>query len=139
MKKLFFIVSLMFIANYSFAVSADEFEWSKIVSVTETVSLNQNEDGFITVRSVRFDNGYVMPVTVENGIEVYHPDAAEPDEGQGFNSALYSVSEGRWVNAVASEKSEEYENGMSWEAHTGEKIEVSAEFALSKGVFRVKR
>ncbi len=141
MKKLFFVVSLIIVSvSNAFAINADEFEWGKIVSIEETVSLNQNEDGFITVRSVRFDNGYVMPVTVENnGSEVYHPDAAEPDNGRGFNSALYSLTEGRWVNAVASDSAEEYENGMSWSSAGGEKLEISAEFALSKGIFRVKR
>lgn len=146
MRKLFFIVSLIIASiSSSFAGSLEMFadskqhfspEWGDLVRVEQTVALNAGMAEFVPAYSLHFQKGFVMPVVVIDGEKIFG--SAEPDEGQGFNSALYSLTEERWVNAVATDYSEEYEHGMTWTS-TNEVLEASAEFALSKGITSVMR
>lgn len=81
-------------------------EWGTIVAAVQTVANNESHKGFVYTWSLRFKNGYVLPVVVRSGATnpEYHFEYVEKTQITTYNGGTYESSTNKWINTTAQDE-----------------------------------
>lgn len=91
-------------------------EWGKLVSVNQSVSNNEAHNGYVYGWSLRFANGYVLPVLIKTSRDIdscmviWNFDWVEQTDVTTYNSIVHNQATGNWDNAQAKDTP----NQMIW-------------------------
>jgi hypothetical protein len=91
-------------------------EWGVIEGFVQTVANNPNHDDWVYTWSLRFKNGYVLPVPVPHttggkvGDPVWNFNWVEKTAVTTYNGGTYEASTGKWINTTAKDQP----NHMVW-------------------------
>lgn len=86
--------------------------WGKLIDIKQTVGNNELHNSYVYTWSLRFSNGYVLPVVIRNDSTVaeWEFDRVEKTNVTTFNGAYYDKAYQTWKNCTASDKP----NQMVW-------------------------
>lgn len=104
--------------------------WGKLIDVKQTVGNNELHNSYVYTWSLRFSNGYVLPVVIRNDSTVaeWEFDRVEKTNVTAFNGAYYDKSHQAWKNCTASDKP----NQMIWTRDSKEKQNKDYEVAKNQ-------
>jgi hypothetical protein len=87
-------------------------EWGEIVDAKQTVANNPTHNSYVYTWSLRFKNGYVLPVVISPGAgsPEWHFEYVEKTNDTTYNGGTYQASTRTWVNTTA----EDQPDHMTW-------------------------
>ena len=95
--------------------------WGKIVNVKQTVTSNEAQNGYVYALSIRFKNGYVLPVIIRRHDNAkctidWDFNLVEQTDITTYNSATYVQGSNIWINSKGKDVSTLDSDGfMVWE------------------------
>lgn len=94
-------------------------EWGTLEYVRQTVANNKTHDGFVYTWSLRFSEGYTLPVVIASGSTVpdWHFEYVEKTTVTEYNGGTYDKASNTWINTTASDKP----NQMVWSRSSKER------------------
>ena len=86
--------------------------WGAIVAAVQTVANNESHKGFVYTWSLRFQNGYVLPVVIRSGSDVpeWNFEFVEKTQITTYNGGTYEAATNKWINTTAADQP----NHMIW-------------------------
>jgi hypothetical protein len=80
--------------------------WGEILEAKQTVANNEAHTGFVYTWSLRFKNGYVLPVVIRSNSTQpeWHFEFAEKTSLTVYNGGTYESSSKKWINTTASDE-----------------------------------
>lgn len=87
-------------------------EWGAIVAAVQTVANNESHKGFVYTWSLRFQNGYVLPVVVRSNATrpEWEFSYVEKTQITTYNGGTYEAATNKWINTTAADQP----NHMIW-------------------------
>lgn len=86
--------------------------WGAIVAAVQTVANNESHKGFVYTWSLRFQNGYVLPVVVRSNATrpEWEFSYVEKTQITTYNGGTYESATNKWINTTAKDQP----NHMIW-------------------------
>lgn len=80
--------------------------WGAILEAKQTVANNESHKSFVYTWSLRFENGYVLPVVIRSGSDVpeWNFEFVEKTQVTSYNGGTYESSTGKWINTTAQDQ-----------------------------------
>jgi len=80
--------------------------WGEILEAKQTVANNEAHTGFVYTWSLRFKNGYVLPVVIRSNSTQpeWHFEYVEKTSLTVYNGGTYESSSKKWINTTASDE-----------------------------------
>ena len=105
-------------------------KWGRLVEVKQTVANRENHYGSVYTWSLRFANGYVLPVVIRPGSNIpeWHFEYAEETTITEYNGGTYDKASNTWINTTAADMP----NQMTWSRLSKEKANKDYQMALSQ-------
>jgi hypothetical protein len=105
-------------------------EWGTLLYVRQTVANNRTHDGFVYTWSLRFSEGYTLPVVIASASVVpdWHFEYVEKTDVTEYNGGTYDKTTNTWINTTASDKP----NQMVWSRYSKEKANKDYQIAASQ-------
>jgi hypothetical protein len=105
-------------------------EWGTLLDVKQTVANNESHNSFVYTWSLRFANGYVLPVVIRSNTKdpEWNFNYVEKTTVTTYNGGTYDKGSNTWINTTA----KDMPNQMTWSRQSKEKANKDYQIAKNQ-------